>query len=590
MGAKRSPRGRSVLLGTALLLGTSQAQSPRVKIKATSGLVLVPVSVLDKAGRPIQALQRRDFQLFFDHRRAKIAGFDPVQTADRSAARRPTLPPNAFVNVPGSAASRRTRAVVLIDYLNTGALARRLLRPQLERFLNSREAAGAEVAIFGMTDSLLLLQPFTNDPAALARAAARALVAKPGQATSGFPAPWVVGSARAGSTNPAAIASAAVTVNAGPPPPNNTDARIQYFFARAQWQQSQLGSYTRGRTTLAEFRQLAVALAGIPGRKAVLWLTSDVAPLNPDLTNITSLDPALAAIRLQTGDLASTYRVLNAADVAIFPVDLRGLANEGFVQADSGMTHEAFRESIGEKMPQGEIAASGPTDLAQSEAANSALGMTSVAAATGGEVFAGYNDIKSELDRAQSLWGTYYVLSAKAPAEIKRRRYHSIEVKVASKGARLLYRRGFVAPPVAVADPLRRITLDEVARALTDSTEIQILLQTGRSAHNGSGEALPFTATLWPGSLARESLPSGFRYWFSVEVLTLDKQGRPISARHIEFDRLLTASIAAQVESRGYVFADNFDIPATQSGPAYGRLVIGDHFSGRIGSITIALP
>lgn len=590
MRAKRSPSGRGVLLGTALLLGLSQAQSPRVKIKATSGLVLVPVSVLDKAGRPIQGLQSRDFQLFFDHQRVKIAGFDLVQTTGRSSARRPTLPPNAFVNVPASAASRRTRAVVLIDYLNTSAAARRLLRPQLERFLNSKEAAGAEVAIFGMTDSLLLLQPFTDDPAALARAAARALVAKPGKALSGFPAPWVAGSARAGLTSPSGIASAAVTVNAGPPPPNNTDARIQYFFARAQWQQLQLSSYIRGRITLAELRQLAGALAGIPGRKAVLWLTSDVAPLNPDLTNITSLDPALAAVRLQPGDMASTYRALNAADVAIFPVDLRGLANEALVQADSGMTHEAFRESIGETAPRGEIAASGPTDLAQSEAANSALGMTNVAAATGGEVFAGYNDITSELDRAQSLWSTYYILSARAPAGIKRRHYHSIKVKITSRGARLLYRRAFVAPPLALANPLRRITLAEAAQALTDSTQIQILLQTGRPTRNRSGEVLPFTATLWPGSLARESLPSGFRYWLSVEVLTLDKHGRPISARHEELDRLLSSSVAAQVESRGYVFAENFDIPATQPSPAYGRLVVGDHLSGRIGSITISLP
>lgn len=580
---------RRACLGVALLASAALGQTPA--FRATVQEVLVPVSVLNKSGKPVLGLTRDDFQLFFDGRPAAIGSFRAVNAAPPAASsaatrRVPALPPNVFVNVPALAGTRQTRVVLLLDYLNTTTSERQRIRMQLVRFLRQRRQGETAVAIYGMTDSLLLLQPFTSDPSVLARAAAEILAAKPGRGAPGLPPPAVVGTAALEPLAPAELAQAGITVAAGPPV-GTTDGAIEYFVARERWVEANLNRLLRARYVLAQFEQLARSLSGIPGRKEVLWLTSDASPLNPSLMYQQVLeDPAAESLRVQAADVGAAYRALAAADVSVFPVDVRGVSNPGLLGAGSQASHASFEVMMGHSSP-GEDATSGFADHAESLAADSSLAMTGAAVSTGGEVLANNNDLVALLLRAESLWSSYYLLSAVAPPAAPG--YHKIEVKVARKGVKLLFRRGFATESAAqaAASKARESDLQQAAHVLMDATGVEIVLYLGMPRRVGQGAELPFTATIWGPSLNSEKTPRGQRYFFTAATVTIAAAGKVVASAGQDFDRVLAPAAAAQVAARGYTFPGKFVIPG--SGEYYGRLIVRDDFSGRLGTITLRL-
>jgi len=78
----------------------------------------------------------------------------------------------------------------------------------------------------------------------------------------------------------------------------------------------------RALYTLNAFDQLARYLAGIPGRKNVIWFSSgfplDVAP------NLNEADPNDSVVRNDDA-VRKTDNMLTRAQIAVYPVDVRGL-------------------------------------------------------------------------------------------------------------------------------------------------------------------------------------------------------------------------------------------------------------------------
>ncbi|HVW10208.1 MAG TPA: VWA domain-containing protein [Bryobacteraceae bacterium] len=64
-----------VLLVTALLFGQDPPALPRASIRVDTNLVLVPVTVIDQAGRMVTGLDPEDFQVFEDGVQQKLASF-----------------------------------------------------------------------------------------------------------------------------------------------------------------------------------------------------------------------------------------------------------------------------------------------------------------------------------------------------------------------------------------------------------------------------------------------------------------------------------------------------------------------------------
>ena len=140
-------------------------------IRSSSTLVLVPVSALDRSGNFISGLSVRDFQILVDGRPVEIASFDEItggslpspENLRGSAA----LPPNSFRNISEFSASQPNLVILFVDYLNTRLVDRMELRDGMLKYLANKLKPDQEIAAYGLTERLILLQPFTRDPSSL---------------------------------------------------------------------------------------------------------------------------------------------------------------------------------------------------------------------------------------------------------------------------------------------------------------------------------------------------------------------------------------------------------------------------------------
>jgi VWFA-related protein len=154
---------------------------PETVIHSTVRLVQVSVVVEDKKGNPVTDLKPEDFTVLDEGKPQKIAFFTaatpPLATPSTDQpSPKPVhqLPANAFTNrfdlkgedPPGAV------TVVLFDALNTAPQDQSFVRKEVIHFLQALKPQD-HVAVYGLTNQLLILHEFTRDSADLVAAANR---------------------------------------------------------------------------------------------------------------------------------------------------------------------------------------------------------------------------------------------------------------------------------------------------------------------------------------------------------------------------------------------------------------------------------
>jgi len=148
-------------------------------------------------------------------------------------------------------------------------------------------------------------------------------------------------------------------------------------------------------------------------------------------------------------DVERAIRALNEADVAVYPVDARGVMVSPAFQAD--------RSSIGKrsKPPR----AGSPVDFNYET-------LDTLAQETGGQSFHHINDLSSAIQEAASDARVSYSLAFYPPADSLDGSYHRLEVAVKRPGVKLRYRPGYIAArDTAMALPLADAIKNPVALA-----------------------------------------------------------------------------------------------------------------------------
>ena len=253
----------------------------------------------------------------------------------------PPLPPGTFTDY-AAIPPDSTLNILVLDSLNTPPEAQTRLRTQLQQL--ARQPQTTPLALFGLTNHLIVLQGFTADPSVLKDAAEHKLIPR----------------------GAAPIANAVVNASARP----IADRDIQLMQTAANLQQFEAGiksvdRHLRDHYTLDAFNTLAHCLADLPGRKNILWLSTSF-PLN--LTP-TSRDATPGS------ELIQTLALLRQAHAAIDPLDARTL-----LAAPTGGTHTALKFE----------------DSANTEHA----AMTALATATGGTAILAPTTLASALQQA----------------------------------------------------------------------------------------------------------------------------------------------------------------------------------------------
>jgi VWFA-related protein len=456
-----------------------QATPDPVVIHAATHVVLVNVVVKDKSGKPLDNLRRADFELRDNGREQSIALF-AVDEASQAATADSTSPAAlTFTNRPGPNVAAVT--VFLFDELNTQISDQEVAKRDFLRYLRGLPAA-SRVAVFALGDSLKLLHDFSQDMASLLRALAQ---------HSNRVSPEVEAS-----TAPPASAHSLTGDQA-------TTAQWDSFMKSSTQPYIDYAETVRATRTAAALETIAGHLQGIPGRKTLIWISGGF-PIQLGLRNKVDSIPqgnpnARKSSSRSTGqgqhgggtgsgagsggtsganpsanaqsassaadasptselpgtglsfesDVARAIRALNEADVAVYPVDARGVTVAAAFQAD--------RSSSGKRNKPPKAAFAPDFNFETLEA---------LAGETGGKAFHHINDLSAAIQEAASDARASYSLAFSPSAGSLDGSYHRLEVTVKRPGVTLRYRPGYVASrDAAVAPTLAEAIANPVALA-----------------------------------------------------------------------------------------------------------------------------
>lgn len=404
--------------GAASAIGAStrpQSQTGTVPtFKASARLVVVDVVATDSGHNPVHGLKATDFKLTENGIPQSIQSFEEhseLSSGPANSSETPRLPAGVFTNytpVPPNAELN----ILLLDALNTPLRDQMFMRQQILAYLK-HSPAGTRIAIFGLTRHLVLLQGFTSDPEVLKRA-----VAKKGRETSSLLSNPVGGG---GVQNSAAdeLEDSGGSLE--------TVANLRDFDAKMETYQQQL----RATYTLDAMSQLARYLAAIPGRKNLIWFSGSF-PVHilPDTSGMLT-DP-FATMASSEDQFRETVTMLTRSQVAVYPIDARGLFNSPKYDASTNRGDSAARgNQDSEKFFETTAAEQGT--------------MYDLAEATGGHPFLNTNDLTQAVAAAIHEGANFYTLTYTPIDPKPDGKLRKINVEVVRQGLTLKYRRGYYA-------------------------------------------------------------------------------------------------------------------------------------------------
>ena len=295
--------------------------NPTLTLHARTNLVIVDVVVTDSKHRPVPGLTRDQFSLTEGKTAQVIKGFEEHRAPNGAElskfAALPKLPPGVFTNYVPAPSDGSAVNILLLDALNTPLSDQQYVRQQLLDFVK-HEKPGTSIAVFGLSSQLVMLQGFTSNPDLLKRVLEKQngqgsiLLDDPGNTGSATEAPSDVVAESQQPASPGLLNSPSL-------PAGDVVANLKTFEDNV----SSFQTKVRIRYTLDAMNQLARYLSGIPGRKNLIWFSGSF-PLNILPTGDGSAD-AFAAVVDAEDEYRDTIHLLTRAQVAVYPVDARGL-------------------------------------------------------------------------------------------------------------------------------------------------------------------------------------------------------------------------------------------------------------------------
>lgn len=413
--------------GTQSAQAATPAQTSAETLHAGTQLVIVDVVVQDGSGHPIHGLTRDNFVLTEQKKPEAIRNFEEHSGASdkKPGPPMPPMPPGVFTDYT-PVAPDSTLNVLLIDALNTPMKDQMFVRQQLLDYIK-HEKPGINVAIFGLTSRLVMLQGFTSDPAVLRAAVDHHLNSK---------ASSLLDDPVAGGDGPEKLSDVMQDSAAASGPSAAAVAGVVASLQQLEAEQAAFQTQLRTDYTLDAFNSLAHYLSNFPGRKNLIWFSGSFPlQIEPDPT----INNPFAVMADSNQEFRETTNLLATAQTAVYPVDARGL-----------MTSPVFDIS---QPPRG--LSRNPTALTNAIAkfsqsqADEHMTMEQMASDTGGHAFYNTNGLSDAVAQAIDAGANYYTLTY-TPADHNRNgSYRSIHVQLAGRaaaqGLTLAYRHGYYA-------------------------------------------------------------------------------------------------------------------------------------------------
>jgi VWFA-related protein len=326
-------------------LKASDAAPGGLVLKRTVRNVVLDVVVTGPNRKPVLGLAEADFAVTEDGAPQQILSFEPHDlnsAPDYVPPDVPELPPNTFVNV-SSGPERGPLNVILYDMINTSMSDQAALRGQFLRFIRNKPL-GMRFAVFVLYNDLQLIQGFTADENQL----------------------------------------------------------LAVLDSRKTW--PKVPGNPNPNTTLSGLAGVAHFLAGLPGRKNLIWLTGAIPNSFLSATMVSKAE--------MHSDVRETMDTLARGQIAVYPIDIRGMVGAN-ASGHSGSVYGAY--------------------ATEDELADE----------TGGRAIYNSNSVTGALAEVTETGSTYYTLSYAPTRKEYDGKLRRIHVTLNKPGYQLAYRRSY---------------------------------------------------------------------------------------------------------------------------------------------------
>lgn len=519
MNSRRAVAVTFVCIAAARLSGVQDG--PRF----LTGTHLVQISVLVRGKNgPVSNLGKDDFILTDKGKPQIVSVFSmtPVQPTPSA------LPENTFSNRTFSdAGNPASVTVVLLDRLNTltstgadawednptwlEAHALGYAKGQLVKFVKQMDPKD-RVAIYSLADSLTVLSDFTGERDQLIQVLDRY------RATS--------------VTSREKVEPGATSTPGGP----DFDAHIN----QQRQLLANLTNVSRAQITMAALSSIAAHLAAIPGRKNLVWLTADL-PF-----------PA-----------TSVVRILGRANVAVYPMDARGLLPKSVMAPRDDVSGGLWQvpRRTPEAQPRGQST------------------MEEIAADTGGRAFINTNDLTDAIHQAVEDAAVSYTLGFYPEAGAIDGKFHELKVRVKQAHLDLRYPKGYFA---ALDTPAVQIqtSLLEATHSPLEAASIHLTARIERV----KPESIGISASIDIRQLQRTRHGNVQKGSMELLIVQQDAAGRVIGRENKTLNLDLTSERYAQLLNTGILFRE---IVEAKDSLATLRIVVADAGSAATGSLIV---
>ena len=440
---RRKPQLSTVLLvllcGLASLLSGSSTAFSQVAIETEPAaaptaepffeavhveVVNIDVWVTDKQGRPVDGLAKDDFVVLRDGQPVEVtnfyavAGGQPVSVSPDAAAPAPApVVRDPRSRQPLVAPEHRLWLIVFIDNYNLDPIERDRVLPALETFLGRTLEADDQAMLVTYKRSLDVRQPFT-DQLPLLRTALGTLRKESGLAV-------VRNRDRTDTLRQI----------------DNASSGSQALTYARQYAEEQMNGVGY---TMDALQELIDTLAGLPGRKALLHVSSGIPMLAGEemfhaVAEKFGLTQAYSEIPRHdtTRRFETVIRRANEQRVTFHTMDAGGLRGMEFGAAEyAGFVDMDLRSTLDSVVPEN---LQSPLRLMANE--------------TGGRAILNRNEVLPALDEVAQDFRSFYSLGISS-TDVDSGRYHRLEVKLRErpKGVRLRHRAGYRSKSLRHAD------------------------------------------------------------------------------------------------------------------------------------------
>jgi VWFA-related protein len=526
-----------------LALAAALAQNPQAPpagggdlvLKATTRLIQVNVIVRDHNG-PVRDLKKEDFQIFDNGKPQQISVFSMDSNAVLPQVK--PLPENVFTNtLQQKSAVPSSVTVILIDTINTPWKDQVYARHQLVNYLKTIKPED-RVAIYALGPGLRVLHDFTTDSAELVRQLA------------GYNGSMLPEENPGESSLAKDIQTAQFTdwMNGG---------------AGATGQERDFYMVNKVEGTLHAIEFIANHLSSLPGRKNLIWLSGGF-PLQIAMGAKSMFDPSRDPQTFSV-QVEHAIKALNDANIAVYPVDARGLV------ADTRFDASNQKIDLKPKLSMGPIVEHQQT-------------MSVLADATGGHAYMNTNDLAKAIRDAVNDSALTYTIGFYPSQETFDGRFHRIEVKTPGHGGLSLhFRKGYYDVADQPHDAKARKTeLQDAVWSPLDSSALGLMVKV--AAVPDHPDSMDVYVRVDPNGVGITR--NGDRSDGEVDVMMVQKNdhGKNFNGETSTISLAMKPETFQRVEQTGLLF--HKVVPRVPQATQL-RVIVRDASSGTLGSVTI---